>query len=175
MPKVVLPERQRLALLYLLEHPDDDVLIDDIARVIRDTKPLARTAMRALVEKGLARETKFKGMVHSFHAPHMSPHKSYRPTAKAKRSQIETAATVSGKERTMPTKAPRHRTAASRNAAVETALLEFVDAIESTGGVMRNPTWSGHFVPKADEDWIDLGEAYMGACKALDRKPKVEA
>jgi len=27
-------------------------------------------------------------------------------------------------------------------------------------------------VPLADEDWVDLGAAYMNACKALGRKPK---
>lgn len=52
------------------------------------------------------------------------------------------------------------------------ALDAFVDAIDATGGVVK--TRSGHYAPVADEDWIDLGEAYMDACEVLDIEPKVE-
>ena len=51
------------------------------------------------------------------------------------------------------------------------ALKAFVDAIDATGGVRRQS--DGCYVPVADEDWIDLGDAYLDACIALDRKPIV--
>ena len=52
----------------------------------------------------------------------------------------------------------------------EAALREFIDAIEATGGVVT--TDCGLYAPVADEDWIDLGEAYVRACAALQRQPK---
>lgn len=168
---IVLPERQYRAMRYLLQC-DEPALIDDLTKAIQDSKPLVRTTMRALVAKGLAEQVRFKGMVRSFHAPHISKHVAYRATTKARRCQFEMKTGVSREEDQMP-KAPRHRTEASRKATVEVALLQFVDVIESTGGVLRNPTGSGHFVPVADEDWVDLGEAYIEACRALDRKPKI--
>jgi hypothetical protein len=54
------------------------------------------------------------------------------------------------------------------------ALEEFVSAIEVTGGVKADPEGSGLHVPVGDEEWVDLGEAYLKACAALGRKPKVE-
>lgn len=48
-------------------------------------------------------------------------------------------------------------------------LLEFVQAIEATGGVMVDH--KGYHVPVADKDWIDLGEAYLKACEALGQEP----
>jgi hypothetical protein len=51
------------------------------------------------------------------------------------------------------------------------ALTEFVQSIEATGGVISTP--KGH-VPTADEDWLDLGEAYMAACAVLGRKPVIQ-
>jgi hypothetical protein len=49
------------------------------------------------------------------------------------------------------------------------ALREFVHTIDATGGVLQLP--SGLCAPCADEDWIDLGEAYLKACRALKRTP----
>lgn len=52
------------------------------------------------------------------------------------------------------------------------ALQIFIEAIEATGGVFKDR--KGYFVPVADEDWIDLGEAYVEACHALDEPPKIK-
>ena len=54
---------------------------------------------------------------------------------------------------------------------LQKALAEFVDAIDATGGIKVDP--KGYRVPCGDEDWIDLGEAYVVACKALGREPTV--
>jgi hypothetical protein len=172
MPKKALPESQRLALLYLLEH-EDPALFDDIAKAIHDERRMARSAMQALVHKGLAEPVKFKGMVHDLDGKlHLSRQVAFRATPKARLARDENV--ISREEKPMPAiKAPRHRSEANRRAAVETALLEFVDAIEVTGGVMRDPLAPERFVPVADEDWIDLGEVYLSACLALGKKPKV--
>ena len=45
------------------------------------------------------------------------------------------------------------------------ALLTFIDTIEVTGGTREQG--DGTVAPIADEDWIDLGEAYLQACNAL--------
>lgn len=50
------------------------------------------------------------------------------------------------------------------------ALREFVEAIDVAGGVRRDK--KGYPRPLGDEDWIDLGEAYLLACEALGREPK---
>jgi hypothetical protein len=55
---------------------------------------------------------------------------------------------------------------------MEKALQDFVDCIDATGGVMSDD--KGNPVPVADEDWIDLGVAYMGACLVLGREPRVQ-
>jgi len=55
------------------------------------------------------------------------------------------------------------------------ALRDFTGAIEATGGVTASPEDEGYTVPVADEDWIDLGEAYLKACEALGKKPKTAA
>jgi hypothetical protein len=47
----------------------------------------------------------------------------------------------------------------------------FFNAIESTGGVARQR--QGWYIPVVDEDWIDLGEAYVEACAAFGREPMV--
>ena len=52
------------------------------------------------------------------------------------------------------------------------ALASLVNTVESTGGVMQNR--KGHLLPKADPEWIDLGDAYKEACEALGRKMMVE-
>ena len=51
------------------------------------------------------------------------------------------------------------------------ALMTFVSAIEDTGGCTRD--YKGYVVPLADEDWVDLGDAYVEACAALDREPMI--
>jgi hypothetical protein len=50
------------------------------------------------------------------------------------------------------------------------ALLTFIDAIDVTGGIREQD--DGTVAPIADEDWIDLGEAYLQACNALGHPPK---
>ncbi len=51
------------------------------------------------------------------------------------------------------------------------ALASFCSTIEATGGVMKLE--DGLHAPVGDENWIDLGEAYLDACLALDRLPKI--
>lgn len=51
------------------------------------------------------------------------------------------------------------------------ALLAFVDTIEATGGVTHNVR--GELAPVVDEDWVDLGHAYVEACAALNRTTKI--
>lgn len=55
----------------------------------------------------------------------------------------------------------------------EKALRAFIAAIEVTGGVITDD--SGFFVPVADDEWIDLGEAYAQACVALGIPVKTPA
>ena len=50
------------------------------------------------------------------------------------------------------------------------ALIEFCDTIEAAGGVALDQ--QGLYVPVGDPEWVDLGEAYLDACLALDRLPK---
>ncbi len=50
------------------------------------------------------------------------------------------------------------------------ALLALVETIDATGGVVYDGRNHG---PIADEDWIDLADAYLKACHALGREPKV--
>jgi len=52
------------------------------------------------------------------------------------------------------------------------SLREFCDDIDQTGGLVLHGEGS-HYVPAASDDWIDLGETYLKACKALRRKPKI--
>lgn len=51
------------------------------------------------------------------------------------------------------------------------AMESFIDTIESTGGVTRNA--KGLYEPGGDPGWIDLGDSYIAACKALGREPKI--
>lgn len=51
----------------------------------------------------------------------------------------------------------------------DAALALFCDTIEATGGVRTDR--KGFTVPCADEEWLDLGAAYIAACWALGRKP----
>lgn len=43
----------------------------------------------------------------------------------------------------------------------------FINAIEATGGVFRDQ--KGWHTPAADPDWVDLGEAYVHACRLMGR------
>ncbi len=52
------------------------------------------------------------------------------------------------------------------------ALAAFVDCIDAVGGVKHDE--KGFVALVTDEDWIDLGDTYLTACAALDRKPVVE-
>ena len=49
------------------------------------------------------------------------------------------------------------------------ALRQLVEAFNVTGGVIRLP--SGCVAPRADEDWIDLGDVYLQACQELGVEP----
>ncbi len=57
-----------------------------------------------------------------------------------------------------------------RNA--EEVLLDLVETIDSVGGILINE--NGYAVPVCDQDWVDLGEVYLEACKILNRFPMVE-
>ena len=48
----------------------------------------------------------------------------------------------------------------------------FISTVEATGGVVEDQY--GNTAPEADHDWLDLGEAYLEACRALDHEPRVE-
>lgn len=50
------------------------------------------------------------------------------------------------------------------------ALKSFVSTIDNTGGVYAFN--DGTHAPVTDKEWIDLGEAYMQACRSLRVKPK---
>lgn len=52
----------------------------------------------------------------------------------------------------------------------EVALLEFIEAVEATGGVIVQG--DGLHAPVADLDWVDVGEAYVRACAAMNRIPQ---
>lgn len=49
-------------------------------------------------------------------------------------------------------------------------IKQFIDTIDATGGVRIVDDGTA---PVADEDWIDLGDAYMTACRAIDHTPKI--
>jgi hypothetical protein len=53
-----------------------------------------------------------------------------------------------------------------------TALEEFVDTINATGGVFTD--LKGLVCPRGDEEWCDLGTAYLNACTVLKRRPKID-
>jgi len=50
------------------------------------------------------------------------------------------------------------------------ALRNFIDTINATGGIML--TRKSEYAPVGDEDWTDLGFAYIDACEALGVEPK---
>lgn len=51
--------------------------------------------------------------------------------------------------------------------AIEKVLTQFCEAIEATGGVTQLE--DGHFAPYVDEEWVDIGELYIDACRVLLR------
>lgn len=54
-------------------------------------------------------------------------------------------------------------------AAMLRVLHDLVDTINATGGLVKN--YNGFLAPAADEEWSDLADVYLDACKVLDRKP----
>lgn len=52
------------------------------------------------------------------------------------------------------------------------ALRAFTNAIDATGGAVKRA--DGLHVLVEDEDWVDLAEAYVAACYALGRKPRID-
>ena len=52
------------------------------------------------------------------------------------------------------------------------ALWNLISTVEATGGVAEDQY--GNTAPQADPDWLDLGEAYLAACTAVDHEPRVE-
>jgi hypothetical protein len=56
-------------------------------------------------------------------------------------------------------------------AAMRPALDAFIETIEATGGCVRNE--DGLVSPEGDPDWIDLGDAYVRACTAIGRTPRI--
>ena len=55
------------------------------------------------------------------------------------------------------------------SAKLAAALRQFVDTVNATGGLVVND--AGETAPAADEDWLDLAEAYLAACDALGVAP----
>lgn len=58
----------------------------------------------------------------------------------------------------------------------ESVLKQFVEAINATGGVQvqrKGLFGVTHYAPVADLDWIDLGEAYIEACRVINVEPKI--
>lgn len=52
---------------------------------------------------------------------------------------------------------------------IREALEQFIETIEYVGGITRDH--KGYPRPVGDPSWIDLGEAYLNACDALEREP----
>lgn len=49
--------------------------------------------------------------------------------------------------------------------ALTSCLEQFVEDIESTGGVLESS--DGLYAPVADPGWVDLGHTYLNACSLL--------
>lgn len=56
-------------------------------------------------------------------------------------------------------------------ATAEDVLKDFIRDINDTGGVKYDR--DGTAAPVADEEWSDLGETYLKACRVLGKKPIV--
>jgi hypothetical protein len=54
----------------------------------------------------------------------------------------------------------------------EAVLLDLVNVIDATGGVIRDDTSPFGCAPVGDTGWTDLGDTYLQACKVLKREPK---
>lgn len=54
-----------------------------------------------------------------------------------------------------------------------TALIEFVEAIEATGGIEKDSNDLTTGCVEGEGDWLDLALAYEMACEALGREPSV--
>jgi hypothetical protein len=52
------------------------------------------------------------------------------------------------------------------------ALRLLVETINATGGLIRD--YKGQLAPAADEEWLDLAEAYTLACDTLGVEPVIE-
>jgi hypothetical protein len=57
------------------------------------------------------------------------------------------------------------------NDKLRAAIEKFIDTIEATGGVFKDR--KGYHIPIGDQEWLDLGEAYVAACEAIGREPKI--
>lgn len=58
---------------------------------------------------------------------------------------------------------------------LESVLKSFINAVNSTGGVVasiRKGTYSD-IAPMIDPEWIDLGDVYLEACAVLEVKPLI--
>lgn len=54
------------------------------------------------------------------------------------------------------------------------ACQRLIGSINATGGVRESEPPDGLVAPVADEDWVDLGDAYMLACAAVGATPMKE-
>ncbi|MGP0068949.1 MAG: hypothetical protein ACLQGP_35780 [Isosphaeraceae bacterium] len=55
--------------------------------------------------------------------------------------------------------------------AVREALHGFIETIEAAGGCVRNE--GDTVAPAGDLDWLDLADAYLRACRAMGREPRI--
>lgn len=58
------------------------------------------------------------------------------------------------------------------------ALLAFVSTVDACGGLVPadcDGADKGLLAPAGDPEWVDLGDAYIEACKVLNRKPALES
>lgn len=63
----------------------------------------------------------------------------------------------------------------SRIDRLESVLKSFIDAVNSTRGVIasvKNGAYSD-IAPMIDPEWIDLGDVYLEACAVLEVKPLI--
>lgn len=56
----------------------------------------------------------------------------------------------------------------------EKVLAALCETIEATGGlIVRKSSWGNDVVaPAGDEDWSDLADIYLDACRVLKREPQ---
>ena len=53
---------------------------------------------------------------------------------------------------------------------MHTALVDFCETIEATGGCVYSD-FHLSYVPAGDREWVDLAMAYRNACAAIGRTP----